>query len=382
MKWSISIGAVKGTVIRLHVTFLLFLLWIAIMSYMQAGAAAAFGAIAFFTLLFLCVALHEFGHVLTARRFGVLTPDVTLLPIGGIARIDRIPEKPVQELLIALAGPLVNFGIAGLLVLLIGALPDPVAMMRQDKPPGLLELLALANLSLGLFNLIPAFPMDGGRALRALLSVRMGYVRATRVAAVTGQIFAVLFGVAGLMMGHFILVLIAIFIYLAAGTEAGIAQLRRSILGRSAADIMITSFEPLAADMPLGTAAQALIRTAQHEFPVTDQNGRLQGLLTRTRLLDALQRGNEQTLVGDVMQADLPSVLPTASAREAMQMLEHGAPAIEVATEQGEIRGFITWDNLLEFLLISEAAGRRHRALGLSGTSLPVLMPRTRRTER
>lgn len=380
MNWSISVGTVKGTAIRIHFTFLFFLLWIAVISYVQGGVAAAAGAIAFFGLLFLCVVLHEFGHILTPRHFGILTPDVTLLPIGGIARIDRIPEKPRQELLIALAGPLVNFAIAALLVASLGALPDPAAMARENRPPELIELLALANLSLGIFNLIPAFPMDGGRVLRALLSLRMDYVRATRIAAATGQVFAIFFGLTGLMMGHLILVLIAIFIYMSAATEAGMVQLRRSIIGRSAADVMITRFEGINAGTPLSAAALALIRTGQHEFPVMDQQGRLRAVLTRAQLNAALQRGDQRS-VGDVVRADLPTLLPTASALEAMRMLERGAPAIEVATAKGEFLGFITWENLLEFLLVS-AAGRKGRAAGLAGTSLPVSVPRCRRTLR
>lgn len=377
MNGSLSIGTVKGTAIRIHVTFLLFLAWIAIISYVQGGVAAASGAIAFFGLLFLCVVLHEFGHILTARHFGVLTPDVTLLPIGGIARIDRIPEKPLQELLIALAGPLVNFVIAALLVIFLGALPDPTAMVRENRPPGLIELLALANLSLGIFNLIPAFPMDGGRVLRALLSLRMGYVRATRIAAATGQVFAMLFGLYGVMMGHLILVLIAIFIYMSAATEAGMAQLRRSLVGRSVADVMVTRFERMKADTPLNAAALELMQTGQHEFPVMGRSGRLQGVLTRAQLIAALRRGDDRT-VGDVMRADVPTLLPTASAQDAMRMLERGAPAIEVATATGELLGFVTWEHLLEFLLVSDA-GRRDRSAGLAGTSLPVSVPRSRR---
>lgn len=380
MNWSISIGTVKGTVIRLHVTFLFFLLWIAIISFVQGGIAAAAGSIAFFGLLFLCVVLHEFGHILAARHFGILTPDVTLLPIGGIARIERIPEKPGHELLIALAGPLVNFTIAALLVAFLGALPDPAAMVRENRPPGLAELLALANLSLGIFNLIPAFPMDGGRALRALLSLRIGYVRATRIAATTGQVFAIFFGLAGLMMGHFILVLIAIFIYMSAATEAGMAQLRRLIIGRLAADIMVTRFESIKADTPLSVAALALIHTGQHEFPVIGQQGRLQGVLTRAQLIAALRRGDDRP-VGDTMHADLPLLLPTAGAQEAMQMLESGAPAIEVATAKGELLGFITWENLLEFMLVS-AAAPKGRGAGLAGTSIPISVPRSRRALR
>ncbi|MCJ8156851.1 site-2 protease family protein [Sphingomonas sp. LaA6.9] len=378
MSWSFSIGTVKGTVIRIHVTLLLFLLWIAAMSYAQAGMPAAVWGLAFFALLFLCVVLHEFGHILTALHFGVRTPDVTLLPIGGVARMDRMPEKPQQELLIALAGPMVNLVIAAVLVLYLGGLPAPGLVLAADPRPGLIEMLALANLSLAIFNLIPAFPMDGGRALRALLAVRMGHARATRVAATMGQIIAFLFGIFGVMMGHFILVLIAVFIYMAAGAEAGLAQLRRATAGRTAADLMITSFESLAIDAPLSAAADGLIRTAQHEFPVVDRTGHLRGLLTRDRIIKALQQGSEHIVVGDVMQADFPSIPAGASAEEAVRLLEQGAAAVEVADAEGKIAGFVTWENLLEFLLIEEARHGGRQKPALSGTSLPVSVPRSR----
>ena len=164
MGWSLNIGSVAGTAIRIHVTFLLFLAWIFGVSYVSGGAAAAWSGLLFMVLLFLCVLLHEFGHIFTARRFGVMTPDVILLPIGGVARLERIPEKPSEEFLIAIAGPAVNMAIAALLVLFAGANLDPshFVSIESDKV-GLAERLAIVNVFLALFNLIPAFPMDGGR---------------------------------------------------------------------------------------------------------------------------------------------------------------------------------------------------------------------------
>ena len=170
MSWSIPIGAVKGTVIRIHLTFLLFLVWIGFTHYVQGGTGAAVQGVAFISLLFLCVLLHEFGHVFAARRYGVFTPDITLLPIGGVARLESIPEQPSQELAIALAGPAVNLVIAAALWLVLGGIPATSGLQPQDANAGLLERLATANLFLVLFNLVPAFPMDGGRVLRALLA--------------------------------------------------------------------------------------------------------------------------------------------------------------------------------------------------------------------
>src|SRR4051794_27183377 len=183
MTWSIPIGVIGGTAIRIHVTFLLLLLWIAVGHYAQGGTEAAVQGVTFIVLVFACVVLHELGHVFAARRYGVHTPDITLLPIGGVARLARIPEIPGQELVIALAGPAVNVVIAALLYMALGAFPTLAGVEVQNPGVDILARLASVNLFLFLFNLIPAFPMDGGRVLRALLAYRMGFARATQVAA-------------------------------------------------------------------------------------------------------------------------------------------------------------------------------------------------------
>jgi len=199
MGWSLKIGSVAGTAVRVHVTFLLFLAWIFGVNLAASGQQAAWSGLIFMVLLFLCVLLHEFGHIFTARAFGVNTPDVILLPIGGVARLERIPEKPSEEFLIAIAGPLVNVAIAALLVLIGGASLQLQKLANLDiSGGGLVDQLAAVNLFLAVFNLIPAFPMDGGRVLRALLASRMGYVHATEVAAMIGQWVAFVLGFLGL----------------------------------------------------------------------------------------------------------------------------------------------------------------------------------------
>src|SRR5499433_467928 len=218
MGWSLNIGSVAGTAIRIHVTFLLFLAWIFGVSYVSGGAAAAWSGLLFMLLLFLCVLLHEFGHIFTARAFGVPTPYVTLLPIGGVAQLERIPEEPWEEFLIAIAGPMVNVVIAIALVFLFDAHLRPSAAAAVDnlRIP-LVDRLAAVNLFLALFNMIPAFPMDGGRVLRALLASKLGYVRATEIAAGIGQFVAFALGFIGLLFNP-ILIFIAIFVYLAASS--------------------------------------------------------------------------------------------------------------------------------------------------------------------
>src|SRR5215468_3095064 len=163
MSWSLNIGKVAGTVVRVHLTFLLFLAWIFAASYASGGAATAWDSLVFVVLLFLCVLLHEFGHIFTAQAFGVPTPYVTLLPIGGVAQLERIPEELREEFLIAIAGPAANVVIAGALIAFAHASPHARAAMGiDDMQIPMVDGQAALNLFLALFNLIPL-----GRVLRA-----------------------------------------------------------------------------------------------------------------------------------------------------------------------------------------------------------------------
>ncbi|MGE5535208.1 MAG: site-2 protease family protein, partial [Acidobacteriota bacterium] len=273
MSWSLNIGKVAGTVVRIHLTFLLFLAWIFAASYAQAGAANALYSVAYILLLFLCVLLHEFGHIFTARAFGVPTPYVTLLPIGGVAQLERIPEEPWQEFLIAIAGPMVNVVIAVLLLSVGGGTLESAATGLDRINVPLVDRLAVVNIFLVLFNLIPAFPMDGGRVLRALLATRLGYVRATEIAAAIGQFVAFVLGFIGLMYNP-ILIFIAIFVYLAASSESHMVALRSVSRGVPVSHAMMTRFATLTPDVNVDQAVQMLLATSQGEFPVVDAAGR------------------------------------------------------------------------------------------------------------
>lgn len=226
MRWSYTLTKIGGTEVRIHTTFLLFLGFIAIMALLAGGFAAAFGSVIFLSALFLCVLLHEFGHAWAAHRCGIRTPDITLLPIGGVARLERLPRSAQQELFIALAGPAVNVVIAGLLIMGMGGLPAFSALRAVENPlVALMAQLAWVNVILVAFNLLPAFPMDGGRVLRALLSLRLPYLRATEIAARCGKIFAVFLGFFGLFNNP-ILVFTALFVYFGAKQEAAYARMR------------------------------------------------------------------------------------------------------------------------------------------------------------
>jgi Zn-dependent protease len=224
MRWSLKIARIAGIEVRLHFTFLLFLVWIAFNYYAIAGLSGAIQGVLFILTIFGCVLLHELGHALAARAFGVRTPDITLLPIGGLARLQRMPDKPWQELIVAIAGPLVNVAIALGLIFILGCHAEFQQLENIEDPSvEMLGKLASVNIGLVLFNLIPAFPMDGGRVLRALLAMVIDYARATQIAAWIGQGFALVLGLVGLMVSP-MLVFIAFFVFLGAQQEAVLAQ--------------------------------------------------------------------------------------------------------------------------------------------------------------
>lgn len=357
---SLKLFNVAGTDVRLHPTFLLLLAWIGAVYGLQGGVRAALWGVTFISLLFVCVLLHEFGHVFAARRYGIRTPDVTLLPIGGVASLERMPEKPSQEIVVALAGPAVNVVIAILLALILGARIDPtrIAELQQARTgDGLLVQLAGANVALALFNLIPAFPMDGGRVLRAALASRLGYTRATRVAARIGQGFAVVLGFIGLF-GNPLLILVAVFVFLAAAGEAGYVQARDFTRGHLAASAMITRFERLGPQASVDDAAQLLLRTTQHEFPVVDGAGRLRGAVTREAIIAALQQGQGAAPVLDVMARDLPTVGETAMLDTIFaDLLQSKARFVGVVDPEGRLVGYLTPENVSELVMIRSSRG-------------------------
>ncbi len=308
--------------------------------------------------------LHEFGHILMARHYGVRTPDVILLPIGGLARLERMPEEPRQELLIAAAGPAVTLVIA---LTLFGALQLTGAPLDSEQldptRSGLLQQIMWINVALLLFNLLPIFPMDGGRMLRALLAMRMGLQRATRLAARVGQLGAIGLGLWGL--GFFsrwgygpniVLVLIAVFIYLAAGAEGAAVETRTAGRGLTVRELMITQFVALPIYATLQQAVDALLAGEQSEFPIMDNWGKVEGILTR----DGLIRGLSQLGVGATVEramstgfASVPVELPFEAAIE--RLVQSGLPALPVVDDRGALVGLLTGDNVKDVLLVRQA---------------------------
>lgn len=357
MSWSITIARIAGSEIRIHLTFLLLLAWIGIAQYSVGGAEAAIDTVFFIVAVFACVVLHELGHALAARRFGISTPDITLLPIGGLARLSRIPEKPSEEIVIAIAGPAVNVVIAAMLFLIFSAQFEPASISEIDNPTfGFATRLAVVNIFLVLFNLIPAFPMDGGRVLRAVLALSLGRRRATEIAAKIGQALAFAFGFLGLISGNAILVFIAIFVYLAASGEAGQVSLLEAARGVPVRRAMISAFESLGPQSTVDDAANALIRTTQREFPVVDGGGNLRGFLTRDAMIKALHSTGPQTPVIGVMTDKIPTVRHNQSLALAVRLMqERQAPLIGVTDDDGHLVGYISQENLAEMMMLDAA---------------------------
>jgi Zn-dependent protease/CBS domain-containing protein len=362
MSWSFNIGRIAGTAILVHVTFVLFLGWIFVASWVAGGPESAWQALAFLLLLFACVVAHEFGHIFTARAFGVTTPDVVLLPIGGVARLERIPEEPWQEFLIAIAGPLVNVAIAVVLILVAGAQVSLVNLHAVENPAAsMIDRLAAVNLFLAVFNMIPAFPMDGGRVLRAVLAARMGYVRATEIAAFVGQGVAFALGFIGLLYNP-LLIFIAIFVYLAASSEAHLVAIRAMSRGVPVSAAMMTQFATLTPEAHVEEAVQTLLRTSQAEFPVVDAAGKPVGLLGRGDLIRALKERGPDARVGDAMATTVPTIAQRRCLDEAFRMLqEKSAPAVAVVDATGRLVGLVTSETVGEMLMLHEAlpAGAR-----------------------
>ncbi len=353
MAWSFSLGRLLGSELRVHVTFFLLLAWVGFAAYSSGGWPAALNNILFVLALFACVVAHEFGHALMARRYGIRTPDITLLPIGGLARLERMPEKPMQEVWVALAGPAVNVVIWAILVVLGAGIQLGSLAQIDSAGTNLLSRLAYVNLLLAAFNMIPAFPMDGGRVFRALLCMKMERAKATRIAALGGQIVAVGLGFLGLTSGNPILVLIAVFVFIAANSENQDVALRSVARRVKARDAMITEFKALSPDDTLATAAQAVIHTTQHEFPVLAEDGSLLGFVTRDRLFAVLASDHPRSEpAASIMDKDIPQVALTSGLDQVLNGLHKGAPAIAVCTKSGHMVGYITRENIGELMVI------------------------------
>jgi Zn-dependent protease/CBS domain-containing protein len=364
MKWSIKVGRVLGIDVYVHFTFLLLLGFLGVVTWRNTGRIdAALAGVAFIAALFACVMLHELGHALMARRYGIKTSDITLLPIGGIARLEKMPDNPIQEFWVAVAGPAVNVALAGVLFVWLAGTHGFAATTGISFFEGpVLQRLMTANLCLAAFNLLPAFPMDGGRVLRALLATHLGRQRATAIAANVGQAMAILLGIAGFFYSPF-LVFIAIFVYLGAQAEAGLVELQ-SVLGKlRVRDAMMTRFRSLAPSDSLGKAVDELLAGAQQDFPVLE-NDEPVGILRRNDLVKALSASRRDALVSEFMCRDCESVDGLAPLNSAVEAMHAKHCASLPVMQAGRVVGLLTLENVSELLMVNAAMDRLARAGG------------------
>ncbi|MEI6572331.1 MAG: site-2 protease family protein [Alphaproteobacteria bacterium] len=373
MRWSIDLGSIAGTAIRVHVTFLLFLAFIGILTYRANGPEAAWDTLAFIVLIFVCVLAHEFGHVLMARRFGAKTRDVTLFPIGGVANMERVPEKPSQEILVSLAGPFVNLVIAlGLMLWLGSSLTEEDFNNIGNSQASLTLRIAAANLILMTFNLLPAFPMDGGRVLRALLALKWSRSRATKIAASIGQVFAFGLGFLGLFGNPFLLI-IAAFIFIAAGAEADAAALHDSARDLTVGEAMMTEFSSLHPTDTIRASMERLIRSSDEIFPVIDETGRAFGIITRMDILAALADNADTTPISAIMHPIDHTLSEDDNLEMALTHFEKShVSALIIANNAERMIGLITRTAIAQAILVHTArpGWRSHRG-GVTVESLP-----------
>lgn len=358
MDSSVRLFSVRGIDIKVHVTFPLILIWAAIQfgALSQEGLSGAVFGVVVTLLLFVIVVLHELGHSFTALEFDVPIRQIVLLPIGGVAQMGRIPDQPSQEFLVAIAGPAVNFALAigfWILALVLGVSLGFQDIVRSLRGMGSLEFASVfryvfaTNFFLGVFNLLPAFPMDGGRVLRALLASRMDYGRATAIAVMVGQGMAWLMGLWGFLGGGFFLIIIAVFIYMGASQEGQLTQLRNVLAGIKVKEAYSRQAVVLSPVDPLQRAVDLTLTSFQANFPVCDVD-KLVGILTQQGLVDALQKAGMQTEVREAMQSDFSYVSPEDGLFEVQQRMSEAKLDALPVSESGEFLGLITQQDIAE----------------------------------
>ena len=365
MGWSWKIARIAGIDVFVHFTFLLLLAFIGFSHYRANGdIREAVSGILLIVIVFGIVVLHELGHALAARRYGIATRDITLLPIGGVARLERMPEDPWQEFVVALAGPAVNVVLAAgaLILFLVGRGLPPVGE-ALEVGGNLLTQFFYINVVLVIFNMLPAFPMDGGRVLRALLAINMDYLKATQIAAGVGQFMALMFGFFGLfgpaLFGgaaamNPMLVFIALFVWIGAAQEAGMAQVRSALHGIPVQSAMITDFRTLRPEDTLQQAVDYVVAGFQQDFPVVEGETPV-GVLTMKDLAAALAQRGRETPVAEVMQKRFTTADPCDMLVTALSRLQDGTTHVVPVVQNGRLLGLLTADNLAEVLMIEQA---------------------------
>lgn len=350
MKWSFRIGSIFGIPVTLHITFLLLLVLVFFAGHSIIGTGGLDGVI-FVILVFASVVFHELSHATVARHYGINVEDITLLPIGGVARMARMPDNPKQEIFIAAAGPLASLALAFCLWFVASLVGTGVSIGDMSVKGGLLAQLTAVNVILALFNLLPAFPMDGGRILRGLLGLYLSPYRSTRIAVGIGQVFAIVLFFIGLMAMNFFMILIALFVYLGAESEERQMGIMLSLGGAKAQDAMITGVTTLTPDRTVGDAAGLYFHSFQGDFPVIDDR-RLVGLVTKDILVDALHRIGPSAPVSRVMTRDFFTVTEETSLIDVLGKIQQSETKAIPVLRSGQLVGLITLEQLGRYNMV------------------------------
>ncbi|HJT88540.1 MAG TPA: site-2 protease family protein [Bryobacteraceae bacterium] len=353
---------VFGVPVRLHFTFVLLLVYLLFIGIgeRQSGSSTAIYVLA----LFASVLLHEFGHTFIAGRYGIRTLEIVMFPIGGVSRPERAP-KPREELWVALAGPLVNLLLAILLLAWVGMQQGFVALaqLREPTDQNLAERIAVGNLLLFAFNLLPAYPMDGGRILRSLISLRKPEEEATRIAAGAGQALAISMGLLGLLYGNFLLVFVALFVYLGAAQEGAAVRGRFLTSGFPVSAAMITDFRTLQHGDTIRDAGNLLLSTSQHDFPVMN-SATVTGLLSRSALMRAMMTEGPEAYVAGAMDRDFTRLTPATPLSDVLPRLSAPGACALVMDAEDQLLGMVTSENISEFILLRQASMAQAREHG------------------
>ncbi|MCD6506446.1 site-2 protease family protein [Candidatus Poribacteria bacterium] len=357
MNWAFKIGSIFGIPVRIHVIFLLlFLLFL--LPYMvegRIGEGISLTLIMF--ILFGCVVLHELGHSLMARRYRIKVHDIILLPIGGVARM-QIPEDPSIEIRLALVGPAVNFSIALLSALVLLLTRRPLDLSLSISPYNVIGLIFKVNLWMGLFNLIPAFPMDGGRVFRGVLAMRYDYLQATHIASQVGRGIAVILALFGIYK-DVLLIFIGLFVFIAAGGEERAVQMRRTLREIPVGEVMSRNVFALAPDQPIRDALEHIYRGLQDEFPVVREGGELVGMLTKPTLMSLIKRDELDRWAGEVMESEFPFVTIEDTLADVYRKMADSSKSAMPVVENGVLRGMISLENIGRYFMVRSIGDRK-----------------------
>jgi Zn-dependent protease len=360
MRWSLSLGRILGIRVLVHWTFFLLIAWVILVEYSRGRDISGILITTTYVLsIFACVVLHEMGHALMARRFNVPTKKITLLPIGGVASLQRIPERPKEELLVAVAGPLVNVAIAAIIFPFLGPLGNYIP---EEEAAGAFAAITLdnfwfalfsINIILVLFNLIPAFPMDGGRMLRSILAMKMNRLKATHIASSIGQFLAVLFFFAGLFLNPFLL-LIGVFVFFGARGENIMVQQYEILRGHYVHEAMMTDLQTFDPDTPVKEVTQHIMSSCDDTFLVVD-DGETRGWVTRNQLLQELKENHGGKKLKDILTNHYDTIDPDEKLSKVMEMMQSGKQKVYPVMKEKQLKGILNFAGLQRFIAVQSA---------------------------